>query len=788
MERYRYVCSTDWTALVELMAIDLIDVKNRPSNHGTGIMLNQPCRMLSAIASVLAAAFLTPALAQAVNSVGDLKKVESQVQSLVDKTLPCTVCVISASGGGSGSGVTVSADGLVLTAAHVTQAAGEELFVLFPDGRKVKAKSLGANRLRDAGMVQITEPGPYPFVELGKSEDLKSNDWCVSLGHAGGFQPDRTPPVRLGRILANGRFVVTDCTIISGDSGGPLFDLKGHLIGIHSNIGESLSQNQHVPIDVFSEDWERMKKGETWGGSQRTNPRQLIMGVQLSPQPNDDGVVVAGITPRSPAETAGLETGDIITSINGEEMASPADIVGVVSGKRSGDRIELQVIRGGETKDFELRLIRAGQLMQRGRPRGRGPGGQRRRPPLEDESASDEQPTNPAQPAIDKNETDADEEKPDEKGEEKLVESSQPADDRREEMKGRSVEELMRQARQNGGRLELTPEERQRLREFTEERFRNQGRQLGQGWRPPANDEPDDWFAKVLHAYEPVTAIASDSTYRVLVDGKQVALGTAVTDDTLLTKASEIDNLDFEIEVENGQLADGKVLEVFQPYDLALVQILDHSLKPVELSSDDKEMPLGTFLASVGDLQEPLAIGLISVKTRKLTSKGFLGVFLEQTDDGIIVRDVQRRSPAEKAGLKVNDVIVRLNKKTHEDLQGFINEVGSHTPDEDIELLVRRGEEELEISAKLGIQAANPRSRFERMNRLGSELSDTRDGFPLALQHDCPIEPNACGGPLVNLDGEIVGINIARAGRIKSYALPSHVIQELLAEANAKQQ
>ena len=74
------------------------------------------------------------------------------------------------------------------------------------------------------------------------------------------------------------------------------------------------------------------------------------------------------------------------------------------------------------------------------------------------------------------------------------------------------------------------------------------------------------------------------------------------------------------------------------------------------------------------------------------------------------------------------------------------------------------------------------------MNRMGGELSDMRSGFPLALQHDCPIEPNACGGPLVNLDGEVVGINIARAGRIKSYALPSHVIEELLKQAVSEQQ
>ena len=247
---------------------------------GSRLMLYQVRHIIPLAATLFAAAFLTPASVQAVNSVGDLKKVESQVQGLVDKTLPCTVCIMSVSGGGSGSGVTVSADGLVLTAAHVLQAAGEELFVIFPDGRKVKAKSLGANRLRDAGMVQITEPGPYPFVDLGTSKDLKRNDWCVSLGHAGGFQAERTPPVRLGRVLSNGRFVVTDCTIISGETGGPLFDVQGDLIGIHSNIGESLSEKRHVTIDVFTEDWARMKKGETWGGLQKINPRQLVMGVQ----------------------------------------------------------------------------------------------------------------------------------------------------------------------------------------------------------------------------------------------------------------------------------------------------------------------------------------------------------------------------------------------------------------------------------------------------------------------------------------------------------------------------
>ena len=753
-------------------------------------MLNQPRAILLSFAGVVAATLLVSAPTQAVNSVGDLKSVESQVQNLVDKTLPCTVCIQSARGGGSGSGVTVSADGLVLTAAHVTQAAGEDLFVIFPDGRRLKAKSLGANQLRDAGMVQITEPGEYPFVELGKSKDLERNDWCVSLGHAGGFQAERTPPVRLGRVLGNGRFVVTDCTIIGGDSGGPLFDLDGRVIGIHSNIGESLSQNQHVPIDVFTDDWDRMKKGETWGGQQQMDPRQLVMGVQLSPQPSDDGVVLAQITPDSPAAKAGLKAGDTIAKIDNKKMKSPADIIAIVRNKKRGDKVKLKVIRDDETKDFELRLITAGQLMQGDRPR-RGRGrrqGQRRRPTPEDDVDGNEDAENEKAAKDDADKT-TDEKPKDKKPkaadkEEPDVKSKPAADDAKEETKGRSVEELMREARRSGGRLELTPEERERLQKLIQERFNNQRGRFG---APAQSNESDDWFVKVMQAYEPVVAIASDSTYRVLVDGKQVALGTAVTANTLLTKASEIGDLDFEVEIKNGQRADGKVLEVFKRYDLALVEIGPSRLKPAELSSDRKELPLGTFLASVGKSKSPSAIGLISVKTRKLAGKGFLGVSLEKIDEGIIIRGVQQRSAADNAGLKPNDVIVELGKKKYDDLTELIKEVGSHAPDEEIAMVVRRGDKEIDITAKLGVQAVNPRSRIERMNHMGSELSETRSGFPLALQHDCPIDPDACGGPLVNLDGEVVGINIARAGRIKSYALPSHVIQELLAQVKAKE-
>ena len=722
-----------------------------------------PIRFLSITICAVALMFNNPAMA--VNSVGDLKKVESDVQSLVEKALPCTVCIRSARGMGSGSGVIVSEDGLVLTAAHVTMAAGEDLIVIFPDGREVKAKSLGMNRSRDAGMVQITDQGPYPFVEVGESKNLKRNDWCISMGHAGGFQADRTPPVRLGRVLANGRFVVSDCAIIGGDSGGPLFDLDGRLIGIHSNIGESLSQNQHVPIDVFQEGWDRMKDGESWGRllGQRPNPRRPVMGVQLSPEKNDDGVIVGGVTPNAPADQAGLKVRDVITKVNGKSVKSADDIVRYVTRSRPGDRLKLKVVRDDETLDLEVRLIRAGQLMQRERP-------SRGRPPLEgqtDKAPNEKAPNEKAPNEKEPNESNA--------GKEKQAGNET-------ELKGRSVEELLRDARRNRGRLNLSKEERERLEEFMQNRFGGFG---GFG-APPPQTGPDNWFTQVLDAYEPVVAIASDSTYRVLVDEKQVAFGTAVSKDTLLTKASEIEARSFQVELTDGSYVDGKVLNTFKRYDLALVQVPVENLAPIELQSESQELSLGTFLASVGTSKEPTAIGLISVKSRELESdKGFLGVLLDKVDDGIIIRQVVPRSPARRAGLRPDDIIVKVENETHEELLDMIKSVGSHPPNEEIELLVRRGDEEITIAAKLG---RRPQGRLDAMNRMGGELSGTRSGFPLALQHDCPIEPTACGGPLVNLDGEVVGINIARAGRIKTYALPVGVIAELLEAATPETQ
>ncbi len=212
---------------------------------------------------------------------------EAKSEAAAAKVLAATVGIINqslAGGGrmGEGSGIVISEDGLILTAGHVMGQAGAELTVIFPDGRRANAKALGANFTRDSGLVKITDPGKWPHVEMGRSDELKPGAWCLALGHPGGVQKGRTPPVRLGRLLVagrHGRFLMSDATVISGDSGGPLFDLEGRVIGIHSNIGMNVNQNQHVPIDVFRSQWDDLLASKTFG-----SPRDMQPAARISPE------------------------------------------------------------------------------------------------------------------------------------------------------------------------------------------------------------------------------------------------------------------------------------------------------------------------------------------------------------------------------------------------------------------------------------------------------------------------------------------------------------------------
>ena len=191
-----------------------------------------------------------------------LKAMEKRIEAVAAKVVPAVVGIRI--GAAAGSGVIVSEDGIVMTAGHVVGRPGQPVVFTFADGKTAKGTTLGVFAAVDAGLMKITDPGKRPFVALGQSNSIEPGTWCVAMGHPLGYQPGRPPVVRVGRVLQkNDELIETDCPLVGGDSGGPLLDLDGKLIGINSRIGGSTDMNLHVPVGIFRKYWDRLLKGES---------------------------------------------------------------------------------------------------------------------------------------------------------------------------------------------------------------------------------------------------------------------------------------------------------------------------------------------------------------------------------------------------------------------------------------------------------------------------------------------------------------------------------------------
>jgi S1-C subfamily serine protease len=218
---------------------------------------------------------------RAPESVEELREIEQHVKKVLDKVLPSVVSVQV--GKGQGSGVIINEDGTILTAGHVSGKPKQEddVYVTFYPQKTVKGETLGRNTSIDSGMMKIAKKGKYPALEMGKSADLKVGQWVVAVGHPGGFRNNRGPVVRVGRVLETNAFVIrTDCTLVGGDSGGPLFDMQGRVVGIHSRIGGlHITDNMHVPVDTFRETFAKLADGQSFGS--KTEPTVLSLGGNL---------------------------------------------------------------------------------------------------------------------------------------------------------------------------------------------------------------------------------------------------------------------------------------------------------------------------------------------------------------------------------------------------------------------------------------------------------------------------------------------------------------------------
>lgn len=289
-------------------------------------------------------------------NVADLQLLEAQVEKVATQAVPATVEIEV--GHNIGSGVIISPEGLVLTAAHVIGGAKRPATVVLADGRRLKGHTLGAHHEIDAGMVQLDEiPKDLPFAPVAPADDVKVGAWVVATGQPGGILDDRSPPVRLGRVLAQGgEWICTDCTLVGGDSGGPLFNMQGEVMAIHMSIGPSAVHNFHVPVPMIRPFWDKMLAGEIWGTGigEDNDGERVVLGIAGGEV--DEGCLVTQVFPGFPAASGGILPGDIITAVDKTKVESFLELTQLVLGKEPGDKIQLEILRDEKELEFDIVL------------------------------------------------------------------------------------------------------------------------------------------------------------------------------------------------------------------------------------------------------------------------------------------------------------------------------------------------------------------------------------------------------------------------------------------------
>ncbi len=302
--------------------------------------------------------------------------------------------------------------------------------------------------------------------------------------------------------------------------------------------------------------------------------------------------------------------------------------------------------------------------------------------------------------------------------------------------------------------------------------------------------------SKLLAPFKPIVAKANESTVRIKCDDKDTILGTVVyADGYILTKLSELRGVIY-VRLPDGSEYEAAIAAAHKETDLALIKVDVKGLKPVKFA-DTIKVPQGNWLAAAGPMSDPISVGIVSVMTRKLTgrdmvitnpNRGYMGVIpVDEKDSdgnpaGAKLSEVPIGGAAEKAGLQVDDVIVEMNGKKIAS-QSMLRELLESLRGGDvIAVKAKRKGETKDFKVTLG---SAPKDRGDVQNAMGSILSGRRTGFPQVLQTDLVVDAKDCGGPVVDLAGNVLGINIARAGRVETWILPSEVIRPLLPDFKA---
>ena len=264
---------------------------------------------------------------------------------------------------GVGSGFILSADGFIMTNAHVVEGA-DEVIVTLTDKRELRARIIGADKRTDVAVVKVEASG-LPFVKIGDVNRLKVGEWVMAIGSPFGLENTVTAGIVSAKQRDTGDylpFIQTDVAINPGNSGGPLLNLRGEVVGINSQIysrsGGFMGISFAIPIDEATRVSDQLRAtGRVIRGR---------IGVQIGPVSKEvaesiglgapRGAMVTGVEKEQPAEKAGVEAGDIITKVDGKVVEKSGDLPRIVGGLKPGARVTLQVFRRGAARDLTVTI------------------------------------------------------------------------------------------------------------------------------------------------------------------------------------------------------------------------------------------------------------------------------------------------------------------------------------------------------------------------------------------------------------------------------------------------
>jgi serine protease Do len=266
---------------------------------------------------------------------------------------------------GLGSGFIVSPDGVILTNAHVV-ADASNVMVKLTDKREYRAKVVGFDRASDVAVLKI-DAKDLPAVKLPAADEVKVGEWVLAIGSPYGFENTVTAGIvsAKSRALPDGSyvpFIQTDVAVNPGNSGGPLFNMKGEVIGINSQIysrsGGSQGVSFAIPIDVaMNVENQILKNGKVTRGQLGVTIQDVNQGLADSfGLKKPSGALVSSVATDSPAAKAGLQPGDVITRYNGTEVTSSSELPVLVTRAAPGSTAKLEVLRDGESRTFNVTL------------------------------------------------------------------------------------------------------------------------------------------------------------------------------------------------------------------------------------------------------------------------------------------------------------------------------------------------------------------------------------------------------------------------------------------------